>query len=86
MNVVVLPALLPLLALRRPWIPRLFQVICFLAGVEWIRTLVVVAQARQAVGEDWLRFAMILGGVALLAFLAPLVFERAGLRSRYRRS
>ena len=41
-----------------------------LAGLEWVRTLLFDVQQRQAVGEPWLRMALILGSVALFTLLA----------------
>ena len=46
----VLPALL---FLRKPWVPRLFQVLLLLGALEWLRTLYVLAAMRIAWGESW---------------------------------
>jgi hypothetical protein len=72
-----------LLLLRRPWIPRLFQVLLVFGALEWIRTLVMIALRRQEAGDDWMRMALILGAVALVTALSALVFRGAALKERY---
>lgn len=76
--------LLPLaLLLKRPWIPRLFQVVLVLAALEWCRTLYLIAQMRIAFDMPWTRMALILGAVAAFTAFAALLFETRGLRRRY---
>lgn len=77
-------AVLFLLLLRRPWVPRLFQLLLVLGAIEWLRTLYLLAAMRIAWGEPWTRLALILGGVALLTALSGLVFQSSHLRARYR--
>jgi hypothetical protein len=75
---------LPLLLLvRRPWLPRLFQVLLLLGALEWLRTLYVFAGTRIAFDQPWGRLAVILGAVAAVTALSGLVFQGARLRSRY---
>lgn len=81
--VVVSLALPFLLLVRRPWVPRLFQVLLILGGVEWVRSMVMHISRRQAEGEPWTRLAIILGVVALLTACAGLVFRNSKLRRRY---
>lgn len=82
---VVLLALLPLvLFVRRPWVPGLYTGVLLLGAAEWVRTLLVIADARQAMGAPWTRMAVILGVVALVTALSPLVFATRSLRARYR--
>jgi hypothetical protein len=73
-----------LLLLRERWIPPLFQVLLGLGALEWLRTLVVLASARGALGEPWMRLALIVGSVALLTAASALVFRSAELRRRFR--
>lgn len=75
--------LLGLLALRRRWVPRLLQVALLAGAGEWLWTAALLAQQRLALGQPWLRMALILGGVALLTLAAALVFRSAALKSRY---
>lgn len=78
-------ALLPLLALRRAWVPPLLQLALVAGAAEWVWTAVLLAQQRLALGQPWLRMACILGGVALLTLGAALVLRSAGLKARYTR-
>ena len=75
---------LPLLLLpRKPWVPRLFQVLLVLGALEWLRALYGFAAMRIAFGEPWTRLALILGAVALFTGLSGLVFRNHKLRGRY---
>jgi hypothetical protein len=76
-------ALLPLLALRRSWVPRVLQLALLAGAAEWLWTAALLAQQRLALGQPWLRMACILGGVALLTLAAALVFRSARLKARY---
>ena len=70
-----------LLLLRQSWVPRVIQVVLLLAAVEWVRTLVGIAQLRMHTGDSWVRMAAILGAVALFTAASGLVFRSAGLRA-----
>ncbi|MDT8435218.1 MAG: hypothetical protein RRA92_00555 [Gemmatimonadota bacterium] len=59
---------------------RLVQGILVLGGLEWVRTAVRIAEGRVALGEPWLRMALILGGVALFTWASALVFRAPALR------
>jgi hypothetical protein len=76
-------AILFLLALRKSWVPRLFQVLLLVGAVEWLRTLYFIAAMRIAWGEPWTRLAIILGTVALLTALSGLVFKLRKLKEFY---
>ncbi len=76
-------ALIGLLALRRPWVARLVP-LCLAAGsVEWVRTGYVLVQQRVALGEPWVRLALILGAVALVTAASAWVFRSPRLRARF---
>ena len=72
-----------LLLLRYTWVPLVLQSALVIAALEWLRTLIVLAQERQALGAEWTRLALILGGVALLTASSALVFRSRRLRGRY---
>jgi hypothetical protein len=78
-------AALFLLFLRKPWVPRLFQVLLVLGALEWLRTLYLLAAMRIAWDQPWTRLAVILGTVALLTALSGLVFRSRKLKLRYGR-
>jgi hypothetical protein len=81
----ILMLVLPLLLLlKKPWVPRVIQVVLFLGAIEWVRTLATFAQVRVAMGEPWTRMAIILGAVALFTALSGLVFKNRALYERYR--
>jgi len=80
----VLPiALFIPLMLRKTWVPWLIQVVLLLGALEWLYTLVSIAQIRIQFGTSWLRMAIILGVVALFTALSGLVFRSTALRKRY---
>jgi len=72
-----------LLILREKWVPWLIQLALVLGAVEWLRTLVSVAQIRMEYDMPWVRMAVILGAVALFTAFSSLVFRSKGLRKRY---
>lgn len=59
-----------LMMIRARWGTRLLQGFLVLAGIEWIRTLTMIAAQRSAEHRPWLRMAAILGSVAALSFLS----------------
>jgi hypothetical protein len=79
--VIVLLCVPLLLLVRRSWVPVLLQVVLVLAALEWLRTLVEIAQLRMQFGESWLRMAVILGLVALFTAASGLVFRSKALKA-----
>ncbi len=82
--VVILVAVIPLLGLRRRWVPRLFQLVLGLGALEWLRTLFELRDLRQALGQPSTRMVAILGSVALVTALAAAAFEIPPVRRWYR--
>jgi hypothetical protein len=77
------PASLVMLALRRPWVPALLS-LAFLAGAGlWLHTAWRLVQFRLADDGAWLRLAAILGTVAAITALAPLVFRSRTMRAHF---
>lgn len=70
---------------RRPWALRLLQGALLLGCAEWLRTLAGRVAERSASGAPWLRMALILGAVALVAALSALALESAPARRWFRR-
>ena len=83
--VAVLAPLL-LLPVRRPWSPRILQVLLILFALEWVRTATAIAEVRVSVGLPWMRMALILGAVALVTAISAWSFEMPPLRRFYRRT
>jgi ABC-type Na+ efflux pump permease subunit len=86
-DVPVLPwvcLILPLVLLvRRPWVPRLLQLVLIVGAIEWLRTTVMLARERMDAGEPWLRMAVILVAVAFVAVGSVLLMESERVRQRY---
>jgi uncharacterized membrane protein YecN with MAPEG domain len=76
--------LVVLLAVPRPWAARLVQAALVLGAVEWIRTLVTLAEVRAAMGQPATRMAIILGAVALVTLASALVFRHGRVAGFYR--
>ena len=82
--VVILIAVIPLLGLRRRWVPRLFQLVLGLGALEWLRTLLELREIRMALGQPHARMVAILGGVALFTALAAPAAALGPIRRWYR--
>jgi len=73
---VALSVALPfVLLLKRAWAARLVQILLVLGALEWIRTLTVLAAARWASGQPWIRLVVILGVVAAFTGGSALLFS-----------
>ncbi len=72
------------LFVRSYWAARIMQGILLIGGIEWIRTLVILAMQRQDMGRPWVRLAVILGVVAVLTISSALVFRLKSLREWYK--
>jgi hypothetical protein len=81
--VVILLAFVFLLFVKKYWVPWVIQLILLLGSLEWVRTLVSVAQVRIGADMPWTRMAVILGAVALFTAFSCLVFRSKALRERY---
>jgi len=77
-------ALMVLLFSRKSWAPRVLQIGLVLGALEWLRTLLLLVQTRQAMGQPYERLAIILGSVALFTALSALAFEWRVVRAHYR--
>jgi len=75
---------LALLAVPRPWAARVLQVALLAGAVEWLRTLALFASTRMAMGQPYLRLALILVAVAAFTAASAVVFQQSALRRRYR--
>lgn len=74
-------ALLPLaLAVRRPFVPGLLQLLLAAGALEWLRTAWGYAQAREVLGQPSARLWLILGGVALFYLAAAALLTGARVR------
>jgi len=71
------------LMVKTKWTPRVFQVALLLATAEWLRSGILYVQMRQESGDDWVRLAIIMGGVALFTLLSALVFLNKKIKKHY---
>ena len=81
--VMALSLVLLCLFVRKSWVPWVMQLVLLLGAVEWVLTLISVAQMRIEFGMPWMRMAIILGVVALLTVMSGLVFRGRALRAHY---
>ena len=79
---VTLALCLPLLLLiRQSWVPWVIQLVLLLAAIEWLRTMINIAQLRMHTGEPWMRMAAIIGAVALFTAASGVVLRSAALQA-----
>ena len=76
-------ALIVLLAFRKPWVVRIVQVALALGALEWVHTLVRLANIRAQLGIPGTRMAIVLGVVAALTLGSALVFQTKRLGRVY---
>lgn len=74
---------LGLLFIRHPRAVWLMQLLLVAGAAEWLRTAAHFIQARQAMGQPWIRLAVILGLVALFTLGSALVFRNRQLGRRF---
>lgn len=68
--VLFLLAAATLLAVPGRWAVRSLQAILLLGTLEWLRTLLVLAQLRHELQQPYLRMGLILAAVALFTLLS----------------
>jgi hypothetical protein len=81
---VAICALFPvLLVLPRRWVARTMQLALTAGAIEWVLTLVLIAQERIALGLPYTRSALILAGVATFTLASAFAFFLPAMRKRY---
>ena len=81
--VLTVAALALLVLVHKPWVVRMAQSVLVLGGIEWARTLFILAKMRLETGAPWIRLSVILGVVAVFTCCSALVFRFKSLRERY---
>ncbi len=76
-------ALIPLLAVRRPWVALVARATLWLGAGTWLYVGALLTVQRLRLGEPYLRMVLILAGVALFTALSSFVFSSRRLRRRY---
>ena len=82
--VVIVGGSLLVLFAREKWAARIIQAELFIAGLEWIRTIISLVSVRQSMNMPWMRLTIILGAVAVAAFASTGVFRFQALKDRYK--
>jgi len=83
----IISILIPfLMFIKKPWVPRLLQIILVLGALEWVRTVFSLIKIRNETGESWTRMAIILFVVGLFTLLSALVFERPTVKKIYKQN
>ena len=77
-------ALVALLIVRQPWVARLMQVALVLGALEWVRTLLELAEMRAVLGQPFTRMSVILGVVAAVTLCSALLFQTPAMKRIYR--
>lgn len=81
---VVVSLLIPfLLLIPRRWALLSVQVSTFAGAAVWAHAIYGFVRMRLMLGEPWLRLALILGIVLLLACTAALLLGSESIRARY---
>ena len=77
--------ILPLLLLiKKQWVVRLIQIVLVIGSLEWIRSMFIYLNQRQAIDEPYLRLVIIIGIIALFTGLSALVFRNQSLKKLYK--
>ena len=72
-----------LLFIKQVWVVRTIQILLIFGSIEWIRTLFIYVNERQAIGEPYIRLVAIIGIIALFTGLSALSFRNQILKERY---
>ncbi len=79
-------ALLPFMMIsKRRWVAMVVPVLLFAGVMIWGETIVQIAAVRTRLDQDWMRMAVILGGVAAFTAGSALLFFTKRLKARYNR-
>ncbi len=71
------------LLIKRKWILRIYQVYLIGGAVIWIERLFYLRKMRIEEGSQWIRLALILGAVALVALLSVFMLENKKVQKAY---
>ena len=73
-----------LLFIRQGWVVRTIQILLIIGSIEWVRTLFIYINERQAIGEPYIRLVIIIGIIVLFTGLSALVFRNQSLKKLYK--
>jgi hypothetical protein len=76
--------LLPFLFfVKKPFVPKLLQTLCYIGAAEWIRAMFIYIGQREQTGESWTVLAVIMTSVAMFTALSGFLLRSSKIRSRY---
>lgn len=70
---------------RRAWAVRVVQAFLVVAAGIWTHAAIGMVQQRMLAGQPWIRLAVILGSVALVAVAGALTLQAGSVRQRLAR-
>lgn len=73
-----------LLLVKNKTVLWLIQLLLFAGAGEWIRSTIIYVNERISRDENWIRLAIILSAVALIAFISAMLLSSDKVRSRYK--
>ncbi len=71
------------LLIKRKWIVKVFSILLFFMGLDWLSTAYGIWIGRQAAGESATRMLIILSGIALFTACSSLLFKTKKMKERY---
>ena len=81
----IVSTLMPfLLFIKQRYVARILQVSLIIGAAEWVRTIVLIVETREASGQDWTRMAIILGTVSLFTLSSALIFQTRSIKALYK--
>jgi 4Fe-4S binding protein len=73
-----------LLFYRRAWVPLVARTLLIASSIVWVQVARELISIRMALGESWIRMALILGTVALFTAASSLTFGTKSMKRWYR--
>jgi len=80
----LLVLLLPFLFfIKKPYVPKMFQILCYIGAAEWLRAMFVYIDIRNQTGKSWTVLAVIMTTVALFTALSGFLLRSSKFRPNY---
>jgi uncharacterized paraquat-inducible protein A len=84
-GVAVCLGLILVMAIPRAWAMWTVQIALLLAALLWVRTMVAIVDAREAMGMPWGKAVVILGAVVVFTLVSAGLFRTRTLWGYYHR-
>lgn len=80
----LLVLLLPFLFfIKKPYVPKMFQILCYIGAAEWLCAMFVYIDIRNQTGESWTVLAIIMVSVALFTALSGFLLRSSKIHVKY---